>query len=239
MNTAIVNFLDKTFYPQYPHKNWDDRLLREEILNYVDDKTTLLDLGAGSGRLEWMNFKGVAGEVYGLDPEESVNDNPYLDKAFVGLGDHMPMFDDSSFDVVISDNVLEHIDNEDKFFNEVNRVLKPGGLYITKTPNKYHYTSIIANSTPTWFHKFYNKLRGRDEDDTFPTLYKANTSGKQRKIAERTGFSVNKVVRIEGRPEYLRLLFLVYPFGIFYERIVNLFNIKALKNVLITVFKKN
>lgn len=46
-------------------------------------------------------------------------------------------FEDNSFDVFTSFETLEHIDNEDKQFSEVKRVLKDGGLYILSTPNDW------------------------------------------------------------------------------------------------------
>lgn len=41
----------------------------------------------------------------------------------------------SSFDLVVSVEVLEHVDEDDKFVSEVSRVLRPGGRFIMTTPN--------------------------------------------------------------------------------------------------------
>ncbi|REJ79549.1 MAG: class I SAM-dependent methyltransferase [Acidobacteria bacterium] len=40
-----------------------------------------------------------------------------------------------SFDVVVSVEVLEHVEEDDKFVSEISRVLKPGGRFIMTTPN--------------------------------------------------------------------------------------------------------
>lgn len=47
------------------------------------------------------------------------------------------LFDDQSFDGVFSGDFVEHITPEEKrlFFAEVFRVLKPGGVFVIKTPN--------------------------------------------------------------------------------------------------------
>ena len=42
---------------------------------------------------------------------------------------------DSSFDFVISFQVIEHINRDDLFLDEIMRVLKPGGLFFVSTPN--------------------------------------------------------------------------------------------------------
>lgn len=128
---------------------------------------------------------------------------------------------------------LKHIAEPVKVFAEVNRVLKKGGLFIAKTPNKYHYVPIIASLTPNSFHKYFNKKRGMKNDDTFPTLYKLNTEKDQRKTADKTGFELLEIVHVEGRPEYLRINPVSYIFGIAYERFVNCMGIKSLRVPLI------
>src|SRR5208337_2206986 len=170
-----------------------------------------------------MNFKGLAKAVYGCDPDERVLANPFLDKKYVGVGSQMPFFDDQQFDLVISSNVLEHIksDEREPFFREINRVLRPGGFYITKTPNAFHYAPLIAQVTPTSFHRFSSKMRGACEDDVFPTYYGFNTKKRQTKVALRTGFSVKEMHFFEGRPEYMRAMLPAYLLGVLYERAVN------------------
>jgi len=45
-------------------------------------------------------------------------------------------FPDGMFDLVITQDVLEHVDNPEKAFSEIFRVLKPGGYHIFTIP--YH-----------------------------------------------------------------------------------------------------
>jgi 2-polyprenyl-3-methyl-5-hydroxy-6-metoxy-1,4-benzoquinol methylase len=164
--------MDKFFYPNFSD-NWDDKLFREYILKEITTDTILLDIGAGAGILSEMNFRGLVKKVYGIDPDPRVLENKNLDEGTLGTGDSIP-FDNGFFDVIICDNVLEHVTNPQRFFRESYRVLKSKGIFLTKTPNRYHYVPIIAMFTPTWLHKFINSLRGRQEEDTFPTVYKVN-----------------------------------------------------------------
>ena len=55
-------------------------------------------------------------------------------------------FQDESFDLVISQDVMEHIFNPDKAFSEIARTLKPGGAHIFTVPiiNKDKTTEVWA-----------------------------------------------------------------------------------------------
>jgi SAM-dependent methyltransferase len=51
-------------------------------------------------------------------------------------------FDDESFDLVITQDVMEHIFHPDRAYREIWRTLKPGGLYLHTTPiYKDHLTT--------------------------------------------------------------------------------------------------
>lgn len=217
--SSLVEKLDMRWYPGV-QKNWDDQLFRERILAALTSDSVALDVGAGAGIVDHMNFRGIAQRVCGVDPDERVVDNPYLDDARVGTAESLP-YPDDTFDVVFSDNVLEHLADPEAVFAEVARVMKPGGRFLFKTPNVYHYMPTIARLTPHRFHQFVNRLRGRESEDTFPTLYRANSAGKIRRLASATGFSVASIERVEGRPEYLRLSAPTYVIGYLYERCVN------------------
>jgi len=46
-------------------------------------------------------------------------------------------YEDKSFDVVLSFDLLEHIEQVDRHLSEVHRILRMGGYYLFQTPNKY------------------------------------------------------------------------------------------------------
>ena len=77
----------------------------------------------------------------------------------------------ATFDRVFADNVLEHLPDRLTVFREIARVLKPGGVFLFKTPNKTHDMPTLARLTPHRFHPFVNRIRGRAETDAFPTRY--------------------------------------------------------------------
>jgi ubiquinone/menaquinone biosynthesis C-methylase UbiE len=216
----LVARMDKRLYALFGN-NWDDTMLRERILKILTPGDTMLDLGAGAGIIRQMNFRGLAGRVCGIDLDPRIlTQNRYLDEALHGSAEAIP-YPSGTFDFVIANNVMEHIADPHGVYREICRVLKPGGRFLFKTPNKWHYMPLIARLTPLRFHQYINRIRGRSTEDTFPTKYLANSPGQIRELAKGSGLRVESIELIEGRPEYTRLTAITYLFGYLYERIVN------------------
>lgn len=60
-------------------------------------------------------------------------------------------FEDHVFDVVVSLETLEHLDDAEMFLQEIKRVLKPGGTVILSCPNDNYYYERDHTKNP--FHK--------------------------------------------------------------------------------------
>lgn len=182
----------------------------------------LLEIGAGPTN-RTSEFLSTLGEHHGADVDPDVETNAHLVTAATIVGGRLP-HPDGYFDACVSDFVLEHIDDPALHFAEVARVLKPGGVYVFRTPNRWHYVAIAARSTPQWFHELVsNRIRALPPDAhaPYPTYFRANSRSALRLYAARAGLDIRTLRMIEKDPSYgmsSRILFLLFTL---YERVVN------------------
>lgn len=104
----------------------------------------ILDIGSGFGEYMLTLFK-MGAHAAGQDLSESavaksiamLQENGF--EPDVKAGDATTLlFDDDVFDAVFSADFFEHIsfEQKQKVINETYRVLRPGGLFVIKTPNR-------------------------------------------------------------------------------------------------------
>ncbi len=105
----------------------------------------ILDFGCGRGELTGT-MRRMGADAYGVEvSQKSIDCGTSLlkeasdDLPFLSLLDEngRSLFPDAFFDIVISDQVLEHVSDLPVVFAEIKRVLKPGGLTINQFPAKW------------------------------------------------------------------------------------------------------
>lgn len=111
------------------------RIVRRLVKRYAPEgDLRILDAGCGTGgTLEALDGLGelcgcdIAQEALGLARQRGIE---RLRQCSVT---DMP-FDDASFDVVVSCDVLEHVPDDERAAREMARVLRPGGLMVVTAP---------------------------------------------------------------------------------------------------------
>jgi SAM-dependent methyltransferase len=220
---STIEDLDRRFYPRYvdEHARFD-ALIRRHLRPGI----SVLDAGAGRGVMYPYDYKDIVARVAGVDTDPSVKQNANLTDAEVADLASLP-YDDETFDLIFSKYGFEHLERPELVMRELRRVLKPGGCLLIHTPNRWHYVPMLATITPTSFHTWFNEKRGRVEDDTFETRYRANTKRRLGELADASGFRIVGVQLWETKPDYLFFHPAAYAVGIAYERIVNRFDALA------------
>jgi SAM-dependent methyltransferase len=66
--------------------------------------------------------------------------------------DHLP---DASFDLVLSFETLEHVQEQERLLDGFARLLAPGGLLLVSTPDKRVYTDLSGESNPHHVRELY------------------------------------------------------------------------------------
>jgi len=104
------------------------------------DNFSILDYGCGAGeivkKLRRMNLNAFGCDnFYGQGKHRPSTDSRVLDKIKIIRGNTIP-FDDKYFDLIINNQVIEHVENLDNVLSEIHRVLKSGGIVLSLFPDK-------------------------------------------------------------------------------------------------------
>ncbi len=104
------------------------------------EKLALLDVGVGFGRtFLYLQEQGLAErfEMVGIDIEPGRHDDVYANNPWdirQGNAEAGLEFADQSLDVVVCEQLLEHLNHPEKCLREIQRVLKPDGLFVCGVP---------------------------------------------------------------------------------------------------------
>lgn len=122
---------------------------QDNILNLLETQKNarILDLGCDDGVWAFKLAKKIGtNDIYGvelIDERVDIAKKNNIKTLKANLNDKLP-FDDNFFDVIHSNQVIEHLINTDLFLEEVFRILRPGGYAIISTENLSSWHNIFA-----------------------------------------------------------------------------------------------
>lgn len=124
-------------------------------------KSRILDAGCGTGEYSSF-FKRNENALYGIDIQNRIEEQyKYFITYCVADGTKLP-FKDCKFDTIISFDVIEHVERDEHFLQELHRVLKGNGEIFLSTPNKNRLSNRLLKLSG---HKIeYPMVLGEDEN---------------------------------------------------------------------------
>lgn len=180
------------------HKSRFDYILKL-CQKYFKPGKKLLDIGSLFGHL-CRGAQLIGYETYGLDLPKYVEEfadrfrNFQINNIACNLEKEPAPFARNKFDVIVAGEVLEHFNfYPDRFFAEIVRMLKPGGILILTTPNLMRLNNVLkmfVGAKKNWDTK--NDLINRDNCREFTAaeiVYLIKKSGLKVKKLEYKNFN--------------------------------------------------
>lgn len=144
-------------------KTWDtpgarlgenDIRIIEKTKKYIDASAVILDYGCATGSIA-LEMAGIVKEVHGIDlsskmieiAREKADERKIKNVEFA----HATIFEESlqkeSFDLILASSILHLLENLPQVINQINQLLKSGGLFVSATPclGEKTFVSILVN----------------------------------------------------------------------------------------------
>jgi 2-polyprenyl-3-methyl-5-hydroxy-6-metoxy-1,4-benzoquinol methylase len=169
------------------------RLFKAYVAAVDHIKGDVLEVGCGEGRGVSL-LLGKAKSFTAVDKIKPIIDS--LQEKFPGgrfISMNIPplaALPDNTFDVVVSFQVIEHIDNDFLFLKEIHRVLKPGGTALLTTPNRkmslsrnpWHVREYLPEELTALAKKIFSavQMKGITGNEKVMTYYAENKKSVER-----------------------------------------------------------
>lgn len=178
----------------------------------TQDARQILEAGGGSGRFGLKIAQNLPNsKVTIIDIVDSslvfikkLSENLGLKNIFVAKDDILNLsFNNNSFDLVISDAVIQHVSDDQKAIEEMVRILKPGGKLIISVVNFWNFHSVYK----VWLKLTNQKYEYHSE--------RAYTKKELRNLFELCGLKIIEedgfypaygIIRLKRRYRFFKLL---------------------------------
>lgn len=162
------------------------------LLGDVSNKK-ILDVGAGTGRLS-VKLAKLGANITALDVSDKMLEkikktrNQEI-KIIIGDAEAMP-FEDETFDIVVAAFLIVHLKDPTKFFDEVYRVLKDGGIFVVTNINQKDSPLVKTKEGEILIDSYYHRPK------------------KIREILEQLAFGVEKEIFVKEKEVWINQIIL-------------------------------
>jgi SAM-dependent methyltransferase len=118
---------------------------RPEMHQFIPDRRrTVLDIGCGEGQFA-ASITGVE-ELWGVEPDakSAITAASFMYKVHSGPYDDVEAeLPNGYFDVVICNDVIEHMTDHDSFLRRIQNKIAPGGVIVGSVPNVRYFGNLF------------------------------------------------------------------------------------------------
>ncbi len=153
-----IEFTGERVVPGQVDRNlWNEHLARYAFASRLCRGRRVLDLGCGtaygSDELTHLAHRVTAVDIDPGALRHAASQYSKRNLEFAAADAASLPFRNSSFDLVIAFEVIEHLENWREMLDESRRVLAPGGQLIVSTPNKLYYAESRRETGPNPYHR--------------------------------------------------------------------------------------
>ena len=124
------------------------------MVSHAPRAGSVLEVGCGQGKmLRTLASHAPGVSLHGCDIRAVEDENPCFEFRSLDPDDAKLPYDDAMFDAVLLMDVLEHVPHPERTLDEVQRVLRPGGLLVAFVP---------AEGEAISAYRVYRALLGQD-----------------------------------------------------------------------------
>jgi len=136
--------IDRVSIPRYEERI---SFVKVFIAPYISKDSVVLDAGCGPRNRLITKFE--VGQLVGVDiNEQALKDNHDISRGIKGNIESLSTVVGRKFDFCMSFDVIEHLQNPDKFIREVSKVLKHGAYFFFAIPNRSSFIDTITSFLP-------------------------------------------------------------------------------------------
>lgn len=147
--------------------------------------------------------------VTAVDPSENVHRNEFVNERVQSRVE--AYHSDRTFDLATLRMVVEHVDQPEDFTNALSRLVRPDGLVVVFTVNRWAPISIVSHLLPFRMHHPIKRIFwGGEEEDTFPVHYRMNTRKALRQVFENAGFHEESFLHLDDLSTFGRFKYMGY-----------------------------
>src|SRR5262245_41440777 len=162
------------------------------VAGFVREGTNWIDVGGGrdvfpSNPELARTLAARCRLLVGVDPSPNIDENPFIhERARCLIEDYQHP---ETFDLATLRMVAEHITEPQAALAALARLVRPGGVVVVYTINRWSPVPLVTRMVPFRLHHGIKRVFwGTEEKDTFPVAYRMNTRSELAAVFHRAGF---------------------------------------------------